>query len=161
MSPLLRRLSPLLRRFSRFSTFPSKKTLTNSNHSGSAGDMDETIAQYIARGGVIHIIKPHDSRYAKHITRWHRGGINSNRSNSNRSNTKKFTLLTREQKTELYRRKKRSLAIRKEISIREGFTTKDSAMRIMAVDKTPTCVRAAAPGGGIEPASPNKHWSNP
>ena len=51
MSPLLRRLSPLLRRFSRFSTFPSKKTLTNSNHSGSAGDMDETVEQYIARGG--------------------------------------------------------------------------------------------------------------
>ena len=156
MSPLLRRLSPLLRRFSRFSTFQFEKPLTNSNHSGSAGDMDETIEQYIARGGVIHIIKPHDDRYAKHKTRWHRDRINSNR-----SNTKNFTLLTRDQKTELYKRKKRSLAIRKEISIREGFTKKDSAMRIMAVDKTPTCVRAAAPGGGIEPASPNKHWSNP
>ena len=34
MSPLLRRLSPLLRRFSQ------KKPLTNSNHSGSAGDME-------------------------------------------------------------------------------------------------------------------------
>ena len=118
--------------------------------------MDETIEQYIARGGVIHIIKPHDDRYAKYTTHWHMGGINSNR-----SNTKNFTLLTRDQKTELYKRKKRSLAIRKEISIREGFTKKDSAMRIMAVDKTPTCVRAAAPGGGIEPASPNKRWSNP
>ena len=84
------------------------------------------------------------------------GGINSNR-----SNPKNFTLLTRDQKTELYKRKKRSLAIRKEISIREGFTKKDSAMRILAVNKTPTCVRAAAPGGGIEPASPNKRWSNP
>ena len=47
MSPLLRRLSPLLRRFL------LKKPLTNPNHSGSAGDMDETIEQYIARGGVI------------------------------------------------------------------------------------------------------------
>ena len=102
--------------------------------------MDETTEQYIARGGVIHIIKPYDDRYAKHTTRWHRGGINSNR-----SNTKRFTLLTRDQKTEL----------------REGFAKKDSAMRIMAVNKTPTCARAAAPGGGIEPASPNKRWSNP
>ena len=118
--------------------------------------MDETREQYIARGGAIHIIKPHDDRYAKHTTHWYMGRINSNR-----SGTKRFTLLTRDQKTELYKRKKRSLAIRKEISIREGFTEKDSAMRIMAIDKTPTCVRAAAPGGGIEPASPNKRWSNP
>ena len=150
ISRFLRRFSPLLRRFS------LKKPLTNPNHSGSAGDMDETVEQYLARGGVIHIIKPHDGRYAKYTTHWHRS-----RSNSNRSNAKKFTLLTRAQKTDLYKRKKRSLAIRKEISIREGFTKKDSAMRIMAVNKTPTCARAAAPGGGIEPASPNKRWSNP
>ena len=31
----------------------------------------ETIEQFIARGGRIKTIKPHDDRYATHTSRWH------------------------------------------------------------------------------------------
>ena len=42
-------------------------------------NLKQRIQEYLAKGGKIHVIAPHDDRYASHRTRWHFGGVNNYR----------------------------------------------------------------------------------